>query len=456
MTASVTEKVAEWVVNAKYEDIPSPGPERVRERFLDSLGVQFGGMSTSTGQILAKWIKAQETKAECSIVGGDFKTTASYAALLNAASGHAQEFDDIAAFSGHYANPLTAAVLAVGEKLGSSGRDAILAWMVGYEVITQTSRLCLGPKGHELLNRGWFNQGFQPALGVAALTAKLMKFDVMQTRMAIGHAASTMAGIMKNRGSDTKSFAAGNAAMHGVMAGELVALGFTANAEIIDGDLGVARLVSFEKADASRVLDGLGSWELVKNSSTLRLNASCAAGHFSQEAMLNIVKKRPFKAEEVEAIDIHVNDFLLPNVPYDNPQTGLEGKYSLEYDVAVIVLDGKSGIKEFTDAKVQRPEARALMKRMVRIPVVGDLGKVMLGSTVVVKLKNGEVLEGVGSKVHGMPVDPLTRQEVTDKFHECAEPLIPLTQRNRVIELCDRLEKVENLREIARAVSIAS
>ena len=66
------------------------------------------------------------------MVGGGFKSTASLATLANATAGHALEFDDIAAtFSGHYANPLTAATLAVGEKLDASGRDVILAWLVG-------------------------------------------------------------------------------------------------------------------------------------------------------------------------------------------------------------------------------------------------------------------------------------------------------------------------------------
>src|SRR5262249_20029683 len=151
MTTSVTQQLAEWISGASYDDIPPVGVARVRERFLDSLGVQFGGMSVSTGQILAKWIKAQEAKPESTVVGAGFKTTCSLAALANASAGHALEFDDIATFGGHYANPLTASTLALGEKLESTGRDAILAWMVGWEVIAQTSKLCLGPRGNELL-----------------------------------------------------------------------------------------------------------------------------------------------------------------------------------------------------------------------------------------------------------------------------------------------------------------
>jgi 2-methylcitrate dehydratase PrpD len=453
MTKSVTEQLAEWVVHSTYDDIPTVGVERVRERFLDSLGVAFAGMSVSTGQIIARWVKAQGAKPECAIVGASFKTTAPFAALANATAGHALEFDDIATFSGHYANPLTAAALALGEKLEATGRDAILAWMVGWEVIAQTSRICLGPKGNELLNRGWFNQGFQPALGVAALASKLMGFDVRQTRMAIGHAASTMAGVMKNRGSDTKSFVAGNAAMHGIMAAELTALGFTANEDIIDGDLGVARMLGLENGDPQKVLAGLGSWDMAAMGSTIRLHASCAAGHWSQDALLKILRKRRTSAEEIDAIEVYLNDFLMLSLPYDSPQTGLEAKYSIQYDLATIALDGQAGMRQYTDAMVRRPEAQALMKRVAVHPQAGDLGKVRLESRVVLKLKSGETIEETVSVPHGTPADPLSKQEIEDKFHDCTRDILRDAQRKRVIDLCGRLETLEDIGDVAEAVS---
>src|SRR5207249_2451644 len=147
-----------------------------------------------------------------------------------------------------------AAALALGEKVGATGRDFVLAWLVGWEVTAQTMRPVMGPAGNELVNRGWFNQGFQETLGVAALGAKLLNLDVMQTRMALGHAASAMAGMMKNRGSDTKGFTAGSAAMHGVIGAELMAMGFTANEDILDGDIGVARLLGLEQGDPAKIL----------------------------------------------------------------------------------------------------------------------------------------------------------------------------------------------------------
>jgi 2-methylcitrate dehydratase PrpD len=446
---SVTERLAEWIVKAGPADVPPVGVERVRDRVIDSLGVMCAGMAEPTGRLIRQWVQAQGGTPDCTVVAAGFRTTAPLATLANATAGHALEFDDIATFGGHYASPLTAAALAVGEKLGSSGRDVILAWLVGWEVIAQTSKPCASPTGNDLLNRGWFNQGFQPVLGVAALAAKLMGFDVRQTRMALGNAAGAMGGLLKNRGSDTKSFQAGSAAMHGVMAAELVDLGFTANEDVIDGEFGVARLLGLDNGDPEKVLDGLGSWDMATKGSTIRLHACCGAGHWAMDALQHILRRHPFTPDQVEAIDVEIDAFLLPMVPYHAPTTGLEAKYSLEYDLATIVLDGRGGLHQYHDAAVRRPEAQALMARVAYHPV-DEVRRPQ--SRVVVTLKDGTTLEETANRSHGSPADPLSDAEVVAKFDECAEALVPEARRRLLVDLCRRLDALDNVRELTEVV----
>ena len=448
MKRSVTEQLAEWVVKTSCDDVPTIAVERVRNLVLDSLGNQFAGMSVSTGRLLSEWVNAQGAAPVCTVTAQDFKTTPALATLVNAAASHALENDDIATFSSHPNSPLTAATVALGEKLDVSGRDFVLAFSVGWEITAQTMKVCLGPKGNELINRGWFNQGFQETLGVAALASKLLKLDVDQTRIALGHAASAMAGLMKNRGTDTKGFTAGNAAMHGVMAGELSAMGFTANDDILDGDLGVARLLGLENGDPQTMLDGLGSWDLATRGATIRLHACCGAAHWSMDAMQHILRRRPTDPEEIESIDVEINDFLTDMVPFHEPRTGLEAKYSLEYDVVAIALDGRAGINSYTDDAVRRPMAQQLMKRVTTIPVTGPLQ-----SRVVVTLTNGEQLEERVNRSHGSPADPLTQAEIVGKFNECAGRLASDEQRSRIIDLCSRLESLETVRELAGVIA---
>jgi 2-methylcitrate dehydratase PrpD len=444
---SVTQQVAEWIVGVTYDDAPARGTEYVRNLVLDSIGNQFAGMSVSTGKLLTRWIREQGGNPVSTVTAGGFKTTPAYATLVNGAASHALENDDIANFSSHPNSPLTAATLALGEKVGASGQDLVLAWQVGWEITAQTMKLSMGPNGHELLNRGWFNQGFQHTLGAAAVAAKLLELDVDQTRMALGHAASAMAGMLKNRGTDTKGFTAGSAAMHGVIAGELAAMGFTANADILDGDIGVAQLIGFGVSTPEAALDGLGDWNLATRGSTIRLHACCGAGHWAMDAMQNILRKRPTAPEEIDSIEVEINDFLTDMMPYHAPQTGLEGKYSLEYDVVAIALDGYAGIHQYSDEAVQRPIAQELIQRVKSIPFKGALG-----SRVVVKLKTGEELEDTVSKSHGTPADPLSQEEILGKFHETAGTLVGEAQRNEIVELCSRLETLTSVSELTDAI----
>ena len=445
---SVTHQVAAWIVEADAAALPEVAIERVGHLVLDSIGNQFAGMAADTGQRLVTWAREQGGAPRCTVTAHAFKTTAALATLLNGAASHALENDDIATFSSHPNSPLTAAALALGEQHGCAGHDVIVAWAIGWEITAQTMKVCLGPRGNELINRGWFNQGFQETLGVAALAARLLRLDVDQTRMAIGHAASAMGGLMKNRGTDTKGFTAGSSAMHGVMAAELAQLGFTANADILDGELGVARLLGLEQGDPERILDGLGSWDLATRGSTIRLHACCGAAHWSMDAVQQILRERTLDPADIDSIDVEIPGFLTDMVPVHDPATGLEAKYSLEYDVATVLLDGRAGIHQYTDAAVQRVAVRDLMARVKTVPTEGAFA-----SRVVLTLRGGEQLEATVNRTHGNPADPLTDAERLGKFRECAATLASTAQQDRIIDLAGRLDELPDVAELASALA---
>lgn len=445
---SVTEQVARWIVEVEADEVPPLAVNRVRHLVLDSVGNQFAGMASPTGVRLIRWVEAQGGTPVCTVTAQTFRTTPALATLANAAASHALENDDIATFSSHPNSPLTAAALALGQQLGSSGRDVVAAWAIGWEVTAQTMKVCIGPRGNELINRGWFNQGFQETLGVAALAARLLHLDIEQTRAALGHAASAMAGMMKNRGTDTKGFTAGSAAMHGVMAGELADLGFTADPDILDGELGVARLLGLEQGDPERVLEGLGSWDLATRGSTIRLHACCGAAHWSMDAMQHIVRSNDMKAEDIETIEVEIPAFLTDMVPIHEPASGLQAKYCLEYDVAVIAIDGRAGIHQYANEAVQRPEAQRLMQRVKTVPMEGPIQ-----SRVVVTLSDGRRFEETVNRSHGNPADPLSEVERLGKFEECAGTLAGETQRQNIAELTARLDELADVGELAAALA---
>jgi 2-methylcitrate dehydratase PrpD len=444
---SVTRQLAEWVTQVRYDDIPEIGVHRVKERILDSFDVQLAGMETSPGARLSRWVRAQAAAPVATVLGAGFRTSPSLAALANASAGHALEYDDVAGQGGHPANPLTAGSLAISERLGLPGRDVIVAWMVGWEVTARTNRLTQQGARNTLLSKGWFPQGFQHALGVAAASAKLLGLDDEQTQMAIGNAASAMGGQMKHRASDTKSFIAGNAAMHGVMAAELANEGFTANPDILDGDDGIGALLGDGIGEATRVLDGLGEWDLVANRGTIKMFASCAAGHNAQEAVRRVRERRPFRHDEVESIVVALPELLMDSLPFHSPKTGLEGKYSIEYDVVAVALDGRAGIAQYTDAAVGRPEAQALMDRVEFVATPIDMDRPSLATSVVVTFTDGSEIAQEAADFHGSAQNPPTMDDLHAKFVECS-PHLPAERREAILERCWNLDELDTVQEL--------
>ena len=176
---SVTEQVARWVVEVDDRRGP-PAGRRAGPSSRARLGRQpvrgHGVIDRRSADPLGGGARGN---ARLHRHRTDFKTTPALATLVNGAASHALENDDIATFRSHPNSPLTAATLALGEKLGSSGREVVAAWAIGWEVTAQTMKVCIGPRGNELINRGWFNQGFQETLGVAAAgRAAALRLDV--------------------------------------------------------------------------------------------------------------------------------------------------------------------------------------------------------------------------------------------------------------------------------------
>jgi 2-methylcitrate dehydratase PrpD len=240
--------------------------------------------------------------------------------------------------------------------------------------------------------------------------------------------------------------------MHGVMAAELVAAGFTANEDILDGDDGIARMMGQEVGDPQRVLDGLGSWDLIKNRGTIKMFASCAAGHWAQHAMQRIVQRRPVTPGEVKSVRVYQPSFLMDSLPFHRPKTGLQGKYSLEYDVVAVALDGRAGMHQYTDAAVQRAAAQQLMERVEYVPVEADLQNHRFGARVVLTLTSGETLEENAEAFHGSAQNPPTDEELVAKFQECAAGMLPAAQRENVIDRCWRLDALSSMRQLGDAL----
>ncbi|MGH9356829.1 MAG: MmgE/PrpD family protein, partial [Terriglobia bacterium] len=233
MSVLYTERVVAFVVNARFEDVPEKALSAAREAIFDCVGVGLAGARQPAGKIGAKWAREAGGTPQATLWGQGFKTSAHDAALTNGIAAHALDYDDVTwGLIGHPSVSLVPSLLALGELIGASGRDVLLAYVVGFEVMAKLGRTTQ-PK--HSLEGGWHATGTIGSFGSTAACCKLLRLDAERTGLALGIAYSMTSGNVSNFGTMTKPLHAGLAARNGVQATQLSKLGFTSVPRPFDG-----------------------------------------------------------------------------------------------------------------------------------------------------------------------------------------------------------------------------
>jgi 2-methylcitrate dehydratase PrpD len=289
-----------------------------------------------------------------------------------------------------------------------------------------------------------------------AASAKLLKLNTDQARMALGIAASETCGIRQNFGTMTKPFHAGNAAKNGVVAAQLAQRGFTADPNIIEAPLGFGHLFQGDEPPDWEKVAHLGeNFDIAAEVACLEGIAvggiafkpypSCGETHAEIEIMLDLMRKHHFSHEDVESIECVFNDTMNSVMLYLEPKTGLEGKFSAEYCTARALLDNSVGLQDFTDERVNQPDVRQVMLKIKRRI---DPDMTMLASTLNVKLKDGRKFSQHVEVVRGRPQNPLSEEEMVAKYKDCAQFVLSSGDIDRSLELLKNLEEVEDITEL--------
>ena len=279
--------------------------------------------------------------------------------------------------------------------------------------------------------------------------------NVGQLQNAFGLAASQASGLLRNFGTMTKPFHAGHAARCAVQSALLARAGFTADTSIFDGKNSFFGTYAEKDGQPFEPLvDRLGKpWEAIAPGISYKRWPCCYCNHRSIGALLEMIPEHGIRAEAVQSIEIGFPPGTDTALIHTNPQTGLEGKFSIEYVAAATVLDGKVGIDTFADTMVQRPEVRALLKKVRRYRIEGD--KMYSGAVgyndLSVRTTQGEYKRRE-SRAPGSPEWPMTPAERDEKFLDCAGRVLGGIGARRVLDLAIGARSLGNVAELARAM----
>jgi 2-methylcitrate dehydratase PrpD len=441
----LTKYVSEFIVNTKFENIPDNVIALGKKTILDGFGLALAGSASTAGPIIRKYV---ESLGPCggnsSVIGTKMKVHPRFAALANGISIHAA--------------PILPPSFALCELNRRSGKDLMLAFHVGVEVANKIGD-AVSPRHQQ---DGFHTTGTIGTFGSAAACAKLRGLNADQTAVALAIAGSEASGLRDNFGSMTKPFHAGHAGESGTVAADLAAIGWTAAPDILEAPLGFFQVGG--GFDPKTIVDRLGNPWMFASPGDLIKRFPC--GTIQQQVMdemLRLIQQYDIKASDVEKVEVGGNLSNYKTLFQHHPVTGLQGKFSMEYAMSILLIERKATLSSFTDAVVQRPDVQEMIGRVRyyvdpqynKLELQGASLQAMLVEQSILKIymKDGKVISGRTEPAKGSPENPMTYEEVADKFRGNAEfAKWPSQKAQLVIELVKSLEGAPDMSRLTAAL----
>lgn len=413
---SHTQALCEFLAGLRYEQVPQAVFERTEDLFLDWLASALASQGAHPIPLFEAYArKMGPADGPARILVNGQGSSAYFAALVNAASSHLVEQDDLHNSSVlHPATVVFPAALAAAQDLGKSGRELLLASVAGYEA---------GIRIGEFLGRSHYRIFHTTAtvgtLAAAVAVGKLMDFDQEQFSNLLGSAGTQAAGLWEflRDAADSKQLHTAKAAADGLLAAYLTADGLTGARNILEGDQGLAAGMSSD-ADPTKLSDRLGSrWALVETS--FKFHASCRHTHPAADALLALMGREGLGHEQIRHVETRVHQGgidVLGRVKV--PQSVHQAKFSMGTVLGLIAVHGKAGLPEFHQMALTDPAVSAFREKvsMTLDPEVDSAYPQRWLGRVVVTTVDGRTLYGAIDEPKGDPGNSLSRAELEDKF----------------------------------------
>lgn len=425
---NVTRDVANFVLNTTYDDIPASVIEAGKKSILDGIGLAIAGSVAKSGEIVRDYLGTLglSNDGPATVIGTSLRTTPRFAAFANAVGIHADDFDDtqlavakdrVYGLLTHPTAPALPSALAVGETVGCSGAELMLAYHLGVEVECKIAE-AIAPRHYQ---HGFHSTGTCGTFASASAAAKLRKFNLDQTLRALSIAGSQSAGLRENFGTMTKPFHAGRACESGVVAADFSALGWTATDRILEAQRGFFHAAG--GGYSPEVINGqLGNpWTFDFPGVSIKPHPSGSLTHPGMTEMLRLIRENDLNAKDVEWVNVGTNHNMPNALIHHRPQNELQAKFSMEFCMAILLLEGTAGLPEFTDEVVHRADVKAMIEKinfMVH-PEAEAAGYDKMTTIIDIHLKDGRTISGRADFGKGSPANPMTYADVAEKFLGC-------------------------------------
>jgi 2-methylcitrate dehydratase PrpD len=445
------QSLAERIQRTRFERFSAEAVRWAKNAICDTVAVGIAGVDSHTARITRRVTEAETERGACQIFGAPFRCGPIAAARANGAAAHALDYDDIhETMMGHPSVAILPAVLALAEARGSTGREALLAYLVGMETVGKLGRVL----GFSHFAQGWHATETIGIYGAVAAASRLLPLTVEQTATALAIAVSFAAGLRSNFGTMMKPLHAGLAASNGILAAQLAQGGFTANRQAFDHVQGFFRL--YRRDDAPPALEAMDDWadppEILVPGIAIKLYPCGAHTHPFIEMIRRLAATHGLTAETVDRIDIRAEQSRHAHTNRPEPKSGLDAKFSVHYTVSRALLDGCVLLPHFEDAAVAAPAVRAVMAKIHAAPhpdMDASWADKYGGEMTVTTTDGRQFSDRIIHQLARGPENPVTDAELWTKFQDCTRTVLPSDRIEALFAELGRLEALESVSGIA-------
>jgi 2-methylcitrate dehydratase PrpD len=353
---------------------------------------------------------------------------------------HVLDYDDtnLESFV-HPSAPVWPAICALSSMATVSGKEALLAFVLGYETENRIGRVIF--KHHD--ERGWHMSGMVGGFGAAAAVGKIMALNGSQMQQAFGIAATYASGLREMFGTMSKSLHPGKAAMSGLYAALLVQAGFTSSENVLETPRGFFA-VNAGEYNLDAVLDGIGkNYGILKNS--VKPYSCGVVIHPTVDGIISLRNREKIHPHEVSKIEAEVHPMVPDVTGKKTPKTGIDGKFSIYHCMAASLVDGACGPDQFSDERVHAAEIVSI-RELTSIRVNPDFRHEE--ARVIIYLKNGKIFEAHVPHASGTPQNPVTDRQLFDKYVSMAGKVIGADNARTLADKIWKLEEIDEFNQI--------
>ncbi len=431
-------QIAQFVSNLRYGDLPQSVIDQAKWIIRDTIGVIIAGMAEPEVAALADYAVINHP-GSASLFGHKGNSTPAWSALVHGTAGTTLEMDEGHAFArGHAAVHALPPAIALAQAQGASGKDVLTGFIVGYEVAARSGIA-------SLLRKSVHPFGAWGVIGAAAVVAWFQQLNTRDIAGVLELAASyaiTPSFKTAYQGANVRNTFAGIVNSMGMLAAEFYPLGFRGENGGLQTTFGEILGHSF---NPKALIDGLGErYEILRG--YFKPYSACRYTHAAIDAVLGLRAEGRLDLNNVAAIEVATYD-IAARLAEPNPKTPLAGRFSLPYVTAATLVTGGAGPEIFTSQMLQDPEILDIASKITVLedPAFTALTPKKRPARVTLQYLDGSNLMKtvLGSK--GDPDQPMTEDELNEKFHNLSDPCLGLHKASQVWDLIGQLEKLPDL-----------